>query len=68
MTKLQQARKAKGLTVFEVAVRAGMDPSTISRIERGVQECRREKAVELATVLEVDLLEVIFNKPKEAAA
>lgn len=68
MNKLQAARKRKGLTVLQVAVLVGLDPSTINRIERGVQECRRDKARELAAVLEVDVLDVIFNKPEKGKA
>lgn len=67
MTKLQKARSAKGLTVLQVALQVGLDPSTVNRIERGVQECRRDKARALAAALDVDVLDVIFNKEERAA-
>lgn len=68
MTRLQKARRGLGLTVIQLALKVGLDPSSISRIERGVQECRREKAHELAAALGVDVLDVIFNKPEEEKA
>lgn len=68
MTKLQKARKDKGFTVIQLAQKVGLDPSTVNRIERGVQECNRDKARDLAAALGVDVLDVIFNKPHEEKA
>lgn len=68
MTKLQKARRDKGLTILQLAIKVGIDPSSINRIERGVQECNREKARDLANALGVDVLDVIFNKPHEEKA
>ncbi len=68
MTKLQKARKDKGFTVIQLAQKVGLDPSTVNRIERGVQECNRDKARDLAAALGVDVLDVIFNKPHEERA
>lgn len=65
MTKLQVARKARGLTVVQLAGLMGIDPASVSRIERGLQECSRDKAKLMAEALGVDVLDVIFNKPHE---
>lgn len=63
MTKLQAARQQMGLTVLELSLLVGMDPSSVNRIERGKQICHRDKAKVLAAVLGVDVLDVIFNEP-----
>lgn len=68
MTKLQKARREKNLTVLQLAALVGIDPSSVSRIERGVQECRRDKAHALAAALGVNVLDVVFNKPHEGEA
>jgi len=60
MSKIKAARKAKGLTILEVATLIGVTPGTISRVERGLQGMRPETAKRLAAVLGLDPAEVIF--------
>lgn len=60
MTKLKAARKAKGLTVQDVAERCGITPGSVSRIERGLMGTTPETAKKLAAVLGIDPAEVIF--------
>lgn len=60
MTKLKAARKAKGLTVQDVAERCGITPGSVSRIERGLMGTTPETAKKLAAVLGIDPADVIF--------
>jgi len=60
MTKIKAARKAKGLTVQDVATRCGITPGTVSRIERGLIGTSPETAKKLAAVLGIDPADVIF--------
>lgn len=60
MTKLKAARKAKGLTVQDVARSCGITPGSVSRIERGLMGTTPETAKKLAAVLGIDPAEVIF--------
>lgn len=66
MTNLQRAREGKGLTLLQVAAAAGMDPSTVSRVERGKQTLRPKKAQALANVLGLPVVDVIFCKEASA--
>lgn len=47
-TELRRLRRERGLTLEAVAYLAGVDVATISRIERGLVEPRRETVVRLA--------------------
>ena len=47
-TPLRRLRLARGLTLDAVAVLAGVDPATVSRMERGLDEPRPETIVRLA--------------------
>lgn len=67
-TKLQLARQEKGLTASELGALVGLDASSVNRIERGLQECGRDKVRALAAALEVDVLDVVFNKPEKKSA
>lgn len=60
MTKLKAARKAKGLTVQDVAERCGITPGSVSRIERGLMGTKPETAKKLAAELGIDPADVIF--------
>ncbi len=60
MTKIKAARKAKGLTVQEVAERCQLTAGTVSRIERGLMGTTPDTAKRLAEVLGLAPAEVIF--------
>ncbi len=45
---LRELRKARGLSLDAVSVLAGVDPATVSRIERRLVEPRPETVVRLA--------------------
>ena len=69
MTKIKQARMKSGMTVLQLAMKVGIDPSSMSRIENGKQQCRARARVEkIAGVLGLELLDVVFNEPEEKAA
>lgn len=46
-TILVQTRKSRGLSIDQVAAEVGLDPTNLSRIERGVQSPRRDLARKL---------------------
>ena len=48
---LQQVRKERGLTFEALGYLAHLDIATISRVERGIVEPRRETVVQLAKAL-----------------
>ena len=45
MNKVKQARKRAGMKANELAERAGLTPSHISKVERGLGASRPDKAV-----------------------
>lgn len=47
---LRVLRKSRGLTLDAVALMAGIDSATVSRIERGLTQPRPETVVRLAQV------------------
>jgi transcriptional regulator with XRE-family HTH domain len=51
--ELRQLRRSRGLTVEQMAVLAGVDKSTISRAERGLQTLRPESVVRISKALKV---------------
>lgn len=51
--KVREARKAKGLTIEQLADRTGMHPNTLGRIERGDTEADIEQLLRLAGALGV---------------
>ena len=50
---LRELRRQRGLTVEQMAVLAGVDKSTISRAERGLQRLRPESIVKISKALRV---------------
>jgi transcriptional regulator with XRE-family HTH domain len=50
---LRQIREERGLTLDQLGVLAGVDASTISRAERGLQGLRPETVVRLSRALKV---------------
>jgi transcriptional regulator with XRE-family HTH domain len=56
--KIKTARENAGLSQTELALKAGLNPSLVNRIERGVRPNRRT-AERLAKALGVDI-EVVF--------
>jgi transcriptional regulator with XRE-family HTH domain len=46
--ELKELRRQRGLTVEAVAILAGVDQGTVSRLERGLVEARPETIVALA--------------------
>ena len=68
MSAIRAARKAKGLTAVQVAALAGVDPSTVSRVERGLQGVRAETAKRIAVVLGLDPAVVVFAERAQPVA
>ena len=60
MENLSTLRAKAGLSVTELARRAGVNAGSISRIERGMQSPSLATALRIATVLEVDVAEINF--------
>ena len=60
MQNLSTLRAKAGLSVTELARRAGVNAGSISRIERGMQSPSLATALQIATVLEVDVAEINF--------
>lgn len=61
---LQIARMKKGMSQKELAERAGVFPSVISRYENGNRSPRVATAVKLAEALDVPLTELILEVTK----
>ena len=51
--ELRELRRQRGLTVEQVAMLAGVDKSTISRAERGLQKLKPESVVRISKALKV---------------
>lgn len=68
MSKMKKARKEKGLTLMQVAVKAGTYPSTISRIENGTCGVSPDLAKKLGAILGMDPAEIIFMDRAAPAA
>ncbi|WP_461114290.1 helix-turn-helix domain-containing protein [Spirosoma jeollabukense] len=51
--QIREARKAKGLTQKELAVKLGVGETTVSHYEAGKQNLTIETLAKIATVLEV---------------
>ncbi len=60
MENLSTLRAKAGLSVTELARRAGVNAGSISRIERGMQSPSLATALQIATVLAVDVAEINF--------
>ncbi len=64
MSELREIRKARGLTLESVAYLAGVDPATVSRIERGEVVPKPETVVTIARALGVSVKRIA---PRESA-
>ena len=51
---LREIRKARGLTLQQAAAAAGLDPSNLSRIERGESIPQPERAIRLESALGIE--------------
>ena len=58
---IRDQRVARGLLLREVAAKLHIDPSMLSRIERGDKRPTRSVAVALASILRVDQNEVLIH-------
>ncbi|MGD9695462.1 MAG: helix-turn-helix domain-containing protein [Thermoleophilia bacterium] len=56
--RLRQARRARGMTLEEVAGRAGMSPSTLSRLESGARRLAIDHLPPLSEALGVPIAEL----------
>ena len=69
MNKLRTERKARGMTLSEVAEAVGITTSNLSRIERALQSPSPAAAVRLYRFYEQKIpLETILNVPEDRAA
>lgn len=66
MSVIKQARKQKGMTVYDVADKVGVTAGVISRVERGLAGLRPENARKLAKVLDLNIEQVLFHEEKAA--
>jgi transcriptional regulator with XRE-family HTH domain len=51
---IREAREAKGLLLREVSAQLNVDPSFLSRVEKGTKRPTREQVVDLAKILRED--------------
>ena len=56
-TLIREKRLAKGLTLYELGLEAGVQPATLSKIER-TGNCILSKAAKLCVVLGIDAIPV----------
>lgn len=64
--KIRTLREQKQLTQEDVAERLFMSVSGYSKIERGETRLNMERLEQIANVLDVDILELLANKPENA--
>lgn len=55
---IRKIRKARRLTLEEVAYRAGTDTGNLSRVERGKQECKADMLYKIAKALGVSVADI----------
>ena len=60
MTPARKARKALGLTIYDIGEKAGVSAATVSRIEREKQESTPETAARLAKVLNITEEQILY--------
>jgi transcriptional regulator with XRE-family HTH domain len=60
--RVRELRTAQGLTLDEVAARAGMDPSTLSRLESGARRLAVDHLTPLAQALGVTVDELVVTR------
>ena len=53
--RLRETRKARGLTLTDVAVKTGLAVSTVSKVERGLMALTYDRLLQLAAGLDMDL-------------
>lgn len=53
--RLRETRKARGLTLTDVAQKTGLAVSTVSKVERGLMALTYDRLLQLASGLEMDL-------------
>lgn len=58
---IRELRTSKGLLIREVAAALEVDPSFLSRIERGDKRPTREHVIRLAAILEADEREMMIS-------
>ncbi|HEX8038925.1 MAG TPA: helix-turn-helix transcriptional regulator [Chryseosolibacter sp.] len=58
---IRSLRISRKLLLREVAAGLGIDPSLLSRIERGVKRPTREQAIRLAAILKVSERELLVH-------
>lgn len=56
---IRERRCACGMLLREVAARLSIDPSLLSRIERGEKRATREQVLQLAAILNIDSDELL---------
>lgn len=61
---VRRARKAKGLTQVDLAVKAGVTPATVHRIEAGRHQPHKQTALAIAAALEARAID-LFPHPLE---
>lgn len=59
--KLRELREARGLLLREVAAQLEIDPSLLSKIERGDKRATREQIVHLTKMYEADEKELMVS-------
>lgn len=65
--RIRQARFERGLSLAELAARAGMTASTISRLETGARRLTLAQVERLAEALEVTTDELLVREPPPSA-
>ena len=60
MTPARKARKSLGLTIYDVAKKAGVSAATVSRIECEKQDCKADTAASLAKVLLIPEEKILY--------
>ena len=59
--QIRDCRAASGLLLREVAAALNIDPSLLSRIERGEKHPTREQVIHLAKILKVNENDLLIN-------
>lgn len=63
---LREAREAKGISMTDLADRAGLSRSIISLIERGLRNPTLDTLLRIVSILDIPLSEVIKRAEKAA--
>ena len=59
--KLRELREARGLLLREVAAQLEVDPSLLSKIERGDKRATRDQVVQMAKIYKADERELMVS-------